>query len=68
MKSLDINELAAYHGGFLNSWQKGFLCAASITGAALLLSNPVTFTAGVYAASVAVGSGIGACAGSFVYD
>ncbi len=63
METLSFSRMEMLEGGAYKHWVAGALCGAGFLGTAVLLSNPLTFTAGVYAASFASGSAIGTCLG-----
>ena len=64
MQKLSLHQMEELEGGW---WATGFACAAGVLGAAVLLTNPVTMTAGIYLASAGSGALIGACAGSLTF-
>ncbi|MBC6993953.1 hypothetical protein QWY85_09870 [Neolewinella lacunae] len=67
MQKLSFDQIERLEGGAWIDWVNGAACGAGILGAVVLLSNPVTMTAGVYLASVGSGVALGACAGLLVY-
>lgn len=63
MQKLSLDHMSDIEGGAWRHWLAGASCGAGILGAVVLLTNPVTFTAGIYLASAGSGAAIGACAG-----